>query len=312
VYGSNNQNRFEKKTMGVAEEVNTNPSASAEVPHHSSSVASSVRPLPLTEVTTTAVGGITNIIKVKACGALESKKCDYCGVIPTSHYCRFEMAESCIIIEGHNDVHVYGKASCMVCWLKWSGDPEDYLSRCDVHLVNTSGSGSGSSSNTTSGAGSGSSSSSTTGGGRRTSVAVPPATNGKKRNTGRLARIQIGCRVSGSHGELIPNPNPKVPRRIRKRIFGIVRCAVGPKKWMVQFDNGSSSECFSNTLKIENPDSSPAPDASVVAARSTTTNEHSERHDDENINQQIDAVMEEEDAEEEDDEEVEDAPTYQD
>jgi len=36
----------------------------------------------------------------------------------------------------------------------------------------------------------------------------------------RVKRLEVGCRVSGSFGEYIANPNPNIKRRVRKRIFG--------------------------------------------------------------------------------------------
>ena len=62
-------------------------------------------------------------------------------------------------------------------------------------------------------------------------------------------RIQNGVRVSGSHGMLVDRTDGK--RRVRERIFGTVRCSVGLNKYKVDFDNNTSKECTSSSLRIE-------------------------------------------------------------
>ena len=49
--------------------------------------------------------------------------------------------------------------------------------------------------------------------------------------------ILVGCRVMGSHGPLIENPNPNVKQRIRQPVTGTVIRALGPHVWDVQFDH---------------------------------------------------------------------------
>jgi hypothetical protein len=70
----------------------------------------------------------------------------------------------------------------------------------------------------------------------------------RKRND---KRFDVGCRVSGSFGEMAPNPNPNISRRVRQRIFGNIIEAVGPKQYKVLWDDGSTKEPFSNSLKEE-------------------------------------------------------------
>ncbi len=82
--------------------------------------------------------------------------------------------------------------------------------------------------------------------------AVPEPTSRK--------RLVVGCRVSGSFGELIPNPDPNKKRCVCKRLVGNVLHAVGHGKYMVAFDNGETLECCSNRLRVERSSSSIPPD----------------------------------------------------
>jgi hypothetical protein len=79
----------------------------------------------------------------------------------------------------------------------------------------------------------------------------------RKRND---KRFDVGCRVSGSFGEMAPNPNPNISRRVRQRIFGNITEAVGPKQYKVLWDDGNTREHFSNSLKKERSFASLPPD----------------------------------------------------
>ena len=72
-------------------------------------------------------------------------------------------------------------------------------------------------------------------------------------------RLLAGCHVSGSFGELIPNPDPNKKRCIHK-CLGNVLHAVGHSKYMVAFDNGETFECCSNRLHVEARTSAIPPD----------------------------------------------------
>lgn len=50
-------------------------------------------------------------------------------------------------------------------------------------------------------------------------------------------RICVGSRVIGSHGPLIPNPNPDTKRRIQQPVIGTVLRAAGPHTWDIQSDH---------------------------------------------------------------------------
>ena len=64
-------------------------------------------------------------------------------------------------------------------------------------------------------------------------------------------RIVAGTRVAGSHGKLIPNPNPNVKRRVREKVVGTVIKAAGLHKWEVLFDyNKQMQVVTSKSLKI--------------------------------------------------------------
>ena len=79
----------------------------------------------------------------------------------------------------------------------------------------------------------------------------------RKRND---KRFDVGCRVSGSFGEMAHNPNPNISRRVRQRIFGNIIEAVGPKQYKVLWDDGNTREHFSNSLKTERSFASLPPD----------------------------------------------------
>ena len=79
----------------------------------------------------------------------------------------------------------------------------------------------------------------------------------RKRND---KRFDVGCRVSGSFGEMGPNPNPNISRCVRQRIFGNIIEAVGPKQYKVLWDDGTTREHFSNSLKKERSFASLPPD----------------------------------------------------
>lgn len=73
-----------------------------------------------------------------------------------------------------------------------------------------------------------------------------------------MSRLQPGVLVSGPYGELIETPcneyynideNKKKPKK-RKRFHGVIREAVGEKKWKVNFEDGSIKECPSSRLKF--------------------------------------------------------------
>ena len=88
-------------------------------------------------------------------------------------------------------------------------------------------------------------------------VVVCPGELSRKRND---KRFDVGCRVSGSFGEMGPNPNPNIPRRVRQRIYGNIIEAVGPKQYKVLWDDGTTREHFSNSLKKERSFASLPPD----------------------------------------------------
>ena len=79
-------------------------------------------------------------------------------------------------------------------------------------------------------------------------------------------RLLAGCRVSGSFGELVTNPDPRKIRCIRQRLFGNVVSAVGPGKYLVAFDNNQTLECSSNRLRVELRSSALPPDVPPIQA----------------------------------------------
>ena len=63
--------------------------------------------------------------------------------------------------------------------------------------------------------------------------------------------IFLGCRVEGSHGPLVENPNPNIKRRVHLRAVGTVVKAGDQHKWEVFFDYYTKvKECNSKSLTI--------------------------------------------------------------
>jgi hypothetical protein len=74
-------------------------------------------------------------------------------------------------------------------------------------------------------------------------------------------RLHVNQRVSGAVGEYIEGPTK---RRRRQRLFGHIICAVGERRYMVRFDDGSEKECASALLRVENMHASLPPDVNVL------------------------------------------------
>ena len=76
----------------------------------------------------------------------------------------------------------------------------------------------------------------------------------------RATSLQAGCRVIGSHGPLIDNPNPNIKRRVREKVIGTVIRASGQRKWIVVFDfDGKEKEVASASLKKVSDESTGVP-----------------------------------------------------
>ena len=48
--------------------------------------------------------------------------------------------------------------------------------------------------------------------------------------------ISVGCRVEGTFGPPVPNPNPKVKKRVREQVSGTVIRAVDQRRWEIVCD----------------------------------------------------------------------------
>lgn len=67
----------------------------------------------------------------------------------------------------------------------------------------------------------------------------------------RATSLHAGCRVTGSHGPLMENPNPNIKRRVRQKVNGTVIRATGQRRWIVVFDfDGKEKEVTSASLKV--------------------------------------------------------------
>ena len=73
-------------------------------------------------------------------------------------------------------------------------------------------------------------------------------------------RFDVGYMVSGSFGEMGPNPNPNIPRCVQQRIYGNIIEAVGPKQYKAPWDDCTIKEHFSNSLKKKRSFASLPPD----------------------------------------------------
>ena len=61
----------------------------------------------------------------------------------------------------------------------------------------------------------------------------------------------VGCRVEGSFGPLIPNPNLKQKRRIKEKAHGTVIRAVDQRRWEIVADIDVEIKIVpSNALKV--------------------------------------------------------------
>ena len=66
-----------------------------------------------------------------------------------------------------------------------------------------------------------------------------------------MKRLEAGCRVSGSFGDYVPNPNPNIKRRIRMKLYGTILRAVDKRQYEVLWDNNNISIVFANSLAKE-------------------------------------------------------------
>jgi hypothetical protein len=73
-------------------------------------------------------------------------------------------------------------------------------------------------------------------------------------------RLHVNQRVSGALGEYIDGPTK---RRRRNRIFGHIISAVGERKYLVRFDDGTEKECPSAVLRVEKVAASLPPDVQL-------------------------------------------------
>ena len=55
------------------------------------------------------------VIKQIRYGVFESKKCDFCGLLPTNHYCKVPCPGSMTSLEGSESREICGKVPCMNC-----------------------------------------------------------------------------------------------------------------------------------------------------------------------------------------------------
>jgi len=76
-------------------------------------------------------------------------------------------------------------------------------------------------------------------------------------------RLHVNQRVSGALGEYMEGPTK---RRRRQRLFGHIISAVGERKYLVRFDDGTEKECPSAVLRVEKVAASIPPDMHLPIA----------------------------------------------
>lgn len=76
-------------------------------------------------------------------------------------------------------------------------------------------------------------------------------------------RLHANQRVSGALGDYMEGPTK---RRRRLRLFGTIVSAVGERKYLVRFDDGTEKECPSAILRVEKVVASLPPDMPLPAA----------------------------------------------
>jgi hypothetical protein len=81
-------------------------------------------------------------------------------------------------------------------------------------------------------------------------------------------RLHVNQRVSGAVRDYIEGPTK---RRCHQRLFGHIICAVGERKYLARFDDGSEKECSSALLKVEKMHANVPPDIQIPTE---TTLEH--------------------------------------
>ena len=65
------------------------------------------------------------VIKRNDANSFEIRKCDFCGLFPTNHYCSGPRPGSMICMQGNESHEVCGMVSCMMCREKW-GPAENF------------------------------------------------------------------------------------------------------------------------------------------------------------------------------------------
>ena len=106
------------------------------------------------------------------------------------------------------------------------------------------------------------------------------ADNEETQRATRQKRIAIETRVSGKFGDFIDDPL-SAGRRKRARIYGVVVQAIDSRKYKVLFDNGTTTECYSNSLRVESatstpPDLPPLPDPRAAPPLPSSTSNEAE------------------------------------
>ena len=69
------------------------------------------------------------VIKRNSSNSFVSRKCDFCGLMSTNHYCSGPRPRSMIFMQGNESEEFFGMASCVMCCEKW-GPAENFATRC--------------------------------------------------------------------------------------------------------------------------------------------------------------------------------------
>lgn len=95
-------------------------------------------------------------------------------------------------------------------------------------------------------------------------------------------RLHVNQRVSGALGEYMEGPTK---RRRRQRLFGHIVSAVGERKYLVRFDDGTEKECPSAVLRVEKVVANLPPDVQVPVPSNTVEAAEVQEAEDEIVDQ---------------------------
>lgn len=83
--------------------------------------------------------------------------------------------------------------------------------------------------------------------------------------------LEFGCHVFGSFGEHHSNPNSNIHYQVKARLCRSIVSAIKRIRYKVALDDGTSSDCHSNSFSKESPSASVPPDILPLLLRTALT-----------------------------------------